>query len=238
MKNFLLLFFITLSVPFPVHATTSWYYPLENFSARSSDKGFGQYFDKKWYVGKTDRFPIQFTGYHAAADLEIFPNEKNQSVPVYSITDGQIIYAGSISGYGGIILENLSNTSLTAIYGHVKISSFTVKVGDTISAGTKLGVLGDAFSNETGGERKHLHFGIYKGQDSYFRGYEDSLVSLNKRWENPIDFLRNHNALDLGLAPTISPYPSPISTTNIVTPLQSSLLQKVLEFFRNFLSNL
>jgi hypothetical protein len=55
--------------------------------------------------------------------------------------------------------------------------------------------LGDAFSAETSRERKHLHFGIYKGRDLYFRGHESSKELLLAKWEDPTRYLAERKAL-------------------------------------------
>jgi murein DD-endopeptidase MepM/ murein hydrolase activator NlpD len=201
MINVFLLILLFL-IPHQVHAASLWGYPLSQFSIRQSYKTFGQYIDKNFYIGKTNLFPNQFIGYHAAIDLEIFPDELNQPVPVYAVGNGKIVYAAPVSGYGGLILERLSDTGDTALYGHVKLSDLPFKVGDVVTAGTRLTDLGDAFSSETGGERKHLHFGIYKGTDLYFRGYEPTLSSLNNRWVDPKVFLSSR---------IIDPTPLPIN---------------------------
>jgi len=150
-----------LTLPFPVIAQgQEWFSPISDYSERNQYKSFGQYFDKSSYIGREDLFPTQFTGFHAAADLEILPGEENKDVPVYAVTDGKISFKGVVGGYGGVILLDMSNDSRTALYGHLKLSSSPLKAGDQVKAGQFLANLGKAFSNETGGERKHLHFGI------------------------------------------------------------------------------
>lgn len=167
-----------------------WYYPVMHYDQRPSYKSFGQLMTAEFYVGKEKIFPTKYFGYHAAKDLETLPGEENAAVEVYAIGDGKILFLGSVTGYGGVILESLDNTNNTALYGHVKIASAEVKQGEQVKAGQKMVALGDAFSSETGGERKHLHFGIYKGQDIYYRGYEPTLAQLKSRWEDPDNFLR------------------------------------------------
>lgn len=202
MKYALILILISLIFsPDRVLASTTWAYPISNFAARPSYKSFGEYFDKKSYLGREDIFPNQFTGYHAAIDLEIFPTEGDQLVPVYAIANGKIVYASTVSGYGGVILLQLTGTDNTVIYGHVKTNDLPFKVGDLITGGSRLSYLGAAFSKETGGERKHLHFGIYKGKDLYFKGYEPTQSALENRWINPTAFLNQH----ISRIETISP---------------------------------
>ncbi len=189
-----------------------WYFPLDDYYARPSLKYFSQYIDRNYYIGKENQFPNQFTGYHAGTDLEILPGEENILVPVYAITTGKIIFSGPVSGYGGVILQTLYNNSLTALYGHIKIGSFNFRVGDTINAGTFLAYLGEGFSDQTGGERKHLHFGIYKGSERYFHGYETNLNLLQQRWVDPVKFLNDKSAISV---------PIPASAT---TPSASLLI--------------
>jgi hypothetical protein len=63
--------------------------------------------------------------------------------------------------------------------------------------GQRITYLGDAFSEETGGERKHLHFGIHKGIDLYFLGHEQTKEDLNLNWEDPTKFLRAKGAVEI-----------------------------------------
>lgn len=236
MKYVLPLFFFLFLLPLPVYAS-SWYYPIGQFGERQSYKAFGQYIDKNFYVGKASLFPNQFIGYHAAIDLEIFPDEADHLVPVYAVADGKIVYAAPVSGYGGLILLQLTGTGDTALYGHVKLTNLPFKVGDSVASGTRLTYLGDAFSSETGGERKHLHFGIYKGTDLYFRGYEPTLSALNNRWQNPTDFLHNHGAVDIIPPVTSTPVlPSVAPGAGGPTPspgFLSQIFQSLLNFLRS-----
>jgi murein DD-endopeptidase MepM/ murein hydrolase activator NlpD len=151
MKFLMVLILLLFIFPKPIIAAQTWVYPISNFKDRQSFKIFGQYFDKKSYIGHGKVFPKQYYGYHAAVDLEILPIEVDQSVPVYAITDGKIIYAAPVTGYGGVILLQLDTTGDTALYGHVKLTDLPYKVGDIVTAGTKLAYLGDAYSGETAG---------------------------------------------------------------------------------------
>lgn len=199
MKIFLLIIMLAvLTIPFSASAQTqSWYFPIGNYAERGSYKMFDQYFDKNSYVGKESLFPTQYTGYHAATDWEILSGEENTDVPIYAVTDGKISFIGPVGGYGGVILLNLANDSYTAIYGHVKLSSSSLKAGDSVKAGQFLANLGKGFSSETGGERKHLHFGIYNGKGNYFKGYESSQQAIQSKWIDPIAYLKNKGAKDV-----------------------------------------
>lgn len=174
-----------------------WYFPLAGYSQRQSYKGFGQLMTSEFYVGKEKLFPTKYLGYHAAKDLEIMPGEENKPVEIYAIGDGKILFLGSVSGYGGVILESLDKTNNTALYGHLKLSQAEVKTGQQVSAGQKLTILSDGFSRETGGERKHLHFGIYNGLDKYFHGYEINFTTLNNKWVDPDKYLQANQAQEI-----------------------------------------
>jgi len=209
-------------------AVEHWVYPMGNYGQRITVKNFGTLVDDAFYKGKEELFPFnRFYGYHAGVDLETFPEEKNKDVPVYAVSAGTIVYIGSLKGYGGVMLVRLTGENHIALYGHVKINKDpSFKVGDTVSAGQRLTYLGDEFSSETSGERKHLHFGIYKGDDLYFHGHESSLTVLNVRWENPTEYLKQKGAVDpvmiatSRLSPTqIKLQPTPQTSENIASQI-------------------
>jgi len=207
LTSFIVLFFIFS--PKGVLAD-AWYYPMDRLQERSSLKGFGQFIDQQFYVGKENLFPSKFYGYHTGIDLEIFPEESNENVSVFAISSGIISFAGHVSGYGGVILEKLDGENLTALYGHLKLKSINLKVGDRVNAGDQLSLLGDAFTSETDGERKHLHFGIYKDGGLYFKGYEQTRQQLETKWLDPVEFLKTR----VFVSPSpekITPTPSPTS---------------------------
>lgn len=192
---------------FPLSASAvdqNWYFPIQGFETRQQYKTFDQHWDKNAYKGKEALFPTQFTGYHVADDLEINKGEENQNVPVYAVSDGKITFAGPVGGYGGSILLSIANDSHTALYGHIKLSSLKVKAGDSVKAGQELAYLGNAFSSETGGERKHLHFGIYNGKGIYYRGYESSEATVRNKWVDPMAYLKQKGAVDVSQPASVS----------------------------------
>lgn len=192
-----LLISLSLFLNTPVLAENQqWYYPIQGFESRQQYKTFNQYIDKNFYRGREALFPTKYTGYHVADDLEINKGEENEDVPVYAVADGKITLAGPVSGYGGVILLSIDNDLHTALYGHVKLGSLKVKAGDTVRAGQELGYLGNAFSSETGGERKHLHFGVYNGKGIYYRGYEQSETIVKSKWIDPAAYLKEKGAIE------------------------------------------
>ncbi|WP_449622081.1 peptidoglycan DD-metalloendopeptidase family protein [Robertmurraya sp. Marseille-Q9965] len=80
--------------------------------------------------------------------------------------NGIVKFAGNSSGYGNKVVIDHHNGYET-VYAH--LSSINVSVGETVSKGSKIGVMGST-GNSTG---IHLHFEIYK----------------NGNLENPLDYL-------------------------------------------------
>lgn len=163
--------------------------PVEEFDSRRTKKVFGQYISP-------DNSPVEderFRGFHTGVDIE-FPEKR--VIPAYAISDGEIFFKRWVSGYGGVVVLKFkmpadSNPYL-ALYGHVDLDSINQSVGDPVKRGEKLGELGESFSNETDGERKHLHFGIMKEENFTLRGYvsreEDLWMFLN-----PVEFLKRRS---------------------------------------------
>lgn len=202
----------------PGHVSAAdWVYPISRYQDRQSFKGFGQYFDKQWYQGKEVQFPVQFTGFHSGLDLEIFPEEKTTVVPVFAVSSGRIVFAGPVTGYGGVVLLRPETDSATFLYGHLQ--SVGIKVGQTVNAGDILGNLGAAFSPQTGGERKHLHFAVYRGADNYFRGYEQTKSAVENKFLDPQLFLSSHVSSQIA--------PTPVPTTMLTTQTSDNLIPVV-----------
>lgn len=134
--------------------------------------------------------PERFSGYHTGVDFEIFPEEENTDVPIFAVCDGPLLAKRTASGYGGLAVQScrLDGQDITVIYGHLKIASISVAVEQQLSAGEQMGVLGQGYSSETDGERKHLHLGIYKGSEVNILGYVQSQAELTD-WLSIIEYL-------------------------------------------------
>lgn len=153
--------------------------PVEGFADHRTFKVFGQFVDDR------------FHGYHCGDDIEI--DDKTAEIPVYSIAEGTVSYAGTINGYGGVIViaHTIDGKTISAIYGHVDIANAAVKAGDSVVKGERIAMLGDHESTEADGERKHLHFGMYEGSEVRFAGYVKSESELSD-WINPTLFFEEH----------------------------------------------
>ncbi len=160
--------------------------PIDNALARITKKPFGKHITPKTSPVQPERFQ----GYHTGADLEIIAEEQNVDVPVKALCDGKLLVARYASGYGGVAVEScvLDKQSVAVIYGHIRLSSIKVKVGDQLKAGDFLAKLGKGYGSETDGERKHLHLGIHRGANINVLGYVAAKSQLSA-WLDPIIYL-------------------------------------------------
>jgi murein DD-endopeptidase MepM/ murein hydrolase activator NlpD len=156
--------------------------PVSEFKQRITKKFFGTYVTPQ----NSPVTPERFKGFHTGIDVEY--GDVTVDVTVSAITDGQIIYSGHINGYGGFIAQKISLNSqdYIVIYGHLKQSSL-VKTGTIVKQGESLGILGQGYTSETDGERKHLHLAFIKGNKLDFRGYVQNKSELSL-WSDPLSF--------------------------------------------------
>ncbi len=134
--------------------------------------------------------PERFSGYHTGTDFETGAEEVNFDVEVPAFCDGKLLLKEYARGYGGVAVEScvLKGGPVTVIYGHLKLTSIVVKIGQSLKKGDQIGILGQGYSLETDGERKHLHLGVYKGLAVNIKGYVQVQGDLGN-WYNPTDFL-------------------------------------------------
>ncbi|MFA4936872.1 MAG: M23 family metallopeptidase [Patescibacteria group bacterium] len=137
--------------------------------------------------------PERFSGYHTGVDFEIFLGEENTEVAVFAVCDGKILLKRWVSGYGGVLIQNcvLEEADVTVLYGHLNLSSIALEVGQQILSGGKIGILGQGYTNDTDGERKHLHLGIHKGSEIDLRGYVSTVGELDN-WINLVLYLAEY----------------------------------------------
>lgn len=161
--------------------------PILGGISRVTKKGFGLYVSP----GHSPISPERFTGYHTGVDFETTTAEQTVDVPVFAACNGKLLLKKYASGYGGVAVQAcvLAGQDVTIIYGHLRLSSISPNVGDPLTAGQQIAVLGTGYSQETDGERRHLHFGIHKGTTVNILGYVQSKEQLNG-WLNPLDYLR------------------------------------------------
>jgi murein DD-endopeptidase MepM/ murein hydrolase activator NlpD len=160
----------------PTPSRTELSEPIAEFKQRGNKKLFGSYITPQNSPIK----PEKFTGFHTGIDIEY--EDISANVPIYSIAEGQVIYSGHVNGYGGLIA--IQYPQYIGIYGHLKPSSL-VSNKSVVKKGDIIGILGQTYSTETDGERKHLHFAVLKGPKLDFRGYVQNQSELSL-WIDPL----------------------------------------------------
>lgn len=174
--------------PAPVEASVVLPLDYATVGYDNSFKWFGKFVNDRFY------------GYHAGDDFEIPDAYKGNDVdvPVFAIAEGKVVYASWVSGYGGVILIQhiIDGKTITAIYGHVNIDAAKVRVGDVVTKGEQIAVLGDDKSHETDGERRHLHFSMYEGTAIRLAGYVQTEAALGD-YIDPHQFFVDHGVPEL-----------------------------------------
>lgn len=158
--------------------------PLPRGPARVTKKRFGTYV----HPGALPVSPERFTGYHAGVDFEVFAGEERIDVSVAAVCTGALILKQWIGGYGGVAVQRCDAPDVddvTVLYGHLDLASIKRNVGAPLVAGEHLGNLGDGYSGETDGERKHLHLSVHRGSAIELRGYVQVKAQLAS-WIDPL----------------------------------------------------
>lgn len=91
-------------------------------------------------------------------------------------------------GYGNYIVIQDSSNGKCFMYAHLKAGSITLKNGDTVTKGQKIGVMGS--SGDSG--HMHLHFEVRKNKNAIVGAngcYIVSKTGYNKETENPVDYI-------------------------------------------------
>ena len=156
--------------------------PLDKPEQRITEKPFGIFITPENSPIEEERF----SGYHTGVDWEVFDSEIGEEVPVKAICSGDLISKQYVSGYGGVAVQEcrIDKNLVTVIYGHLDLGSIKISEGKNMETGEKFGYLGEHKSEETDGERKHLHLGIHKGKEMNLAGYVDSKNKLSA-WIDP-----------------------------------------------------
>lgn len=176
----------TLPVKEIIAEALKFFPPLDDARQRVTKKPFGI----KVSPNNSPVKPEKFSGYHTAVDFEIKSGEENKEVLVSAICSGPLILKRVATGYGGVAVLKckIDKQTVTIIYGHLKLSSIKPAINKQVKAGETFAVLGQGYSAETAGERKHLHLGIHLGETINLRGYVSKITDL-KSWLNVLDYL-------------------------------------------------
>ncbi len=160
--------------------------PIQNAKARVTKKPFGIQISPD----NSPVSPEKFSGYHTGTDFETTAEEQSIDIAIYAICDGNLIAKKQATGYGGVAVQvcQINSELVTVVYGHLKFSSINLELNSKITAGTQIGILGQAYSSETDNERKHLHLGIHKGELTNILGYVKNKTSLTE-WLDVLNLL-------------------------------------------------
>lgn len=165
----------------------NWLAPIQNATSRITKKPFGIYITPE----NSPVSPEKFRGYHSGTDFELLEDEIVSNVKITAACTGKVLYKNTVNGYGGVLVQScfLDNEPVTVLYGHLSLASIPYKTGDEVQAGTLLGTLGEGYSQETDGERPHLHFSIHKGPALELAGYAANEEKLQE-WIDPLVILQ------------------------------------------------
>ncbi len=160
--------------------------PIAGGLTRVTKKPFGLYVSPSSSPVDNDIF----LGFHTGIDFEVTPLEENTDVVITAACNGEVIFKQWAKGYGGVLVQSceLDGFPVTVIYGHMDLASMAPTVGQTLSAGDEIGVLGQGFTRETDGRRKHLHFDIHQGSELNILGYVPTEEDLS-HWIDPRPYL-------------------------------------------------
>lgn len=122
---------------------------------------------------------------------------------IYAILDGVVAVTSadpSRSGYGKyvIIEHSWSNgTPFTTLYGH--LSAIRVRVGQYVSQGTTLGIMGQTARDEASRNylraNPHMHFEVSRLIDPSSSSFSGKYDPRNLQPYNPIEFLTQYDAI-------------------------------------------
>ena len=170
---------------------SSIFFPAKNFTTRITKKSFGTYITPQTSPVQPERF----FGFHTGVDVEV--ENPEEDVSVYAIADGTLVMRQFVSGYGGLVVvkhQFSDDATLYGVYGHVSLESVKKNVSEPVFAGEMIAVLGESESDETDGERKHLHFGLVQSNEIDIRGYVAAAEELGK-WIDPLVFFEEKMAM-------------------------------------------
>jgi murein DD-endopeptidase MepM/ murein hydrolase activator NlpD len=122
-----------------------------------------------------DRFGRRGSGFHHGTDFD-----SGLGTPIAAIADGVVTEVGNPSGALGVhvvIRHDIDGVTFSSVYGHMELGSMHLSVGQTVSRGQLVGLVGDT-GESTG---PHFHLGIENARGDYI----DSLVWIRRHANVP-----------------------------------------------------
>ena len=172
--------------PTPAPNSSSQYItPMKSYRMTNAFGNYCSFMSNRTYNGKT-------RAYHLGMDYcSVSGGDKN----IYAFGFGTVVKCGwnDSNGYYVIIQHTISNKTVYSFYGHLK--SYSVTKNTKVSAGTKIGVVGQTGSSGNGVD--HLHFavadqlwsGSYWGYGTKFSGNKTTFAGVT--YYNPDYIIKN-----------------------------------------------
>lgn len=165
--------------------TTGFQVPMKNYRITNPFGNYCSFMSGKTYNGKT-------RAYHLGIDYcPVSGGDRN----IYAFGSGVVVKCGwnDANGYYVIIKHTISGKTVYSFYGHLK--SYCVSKKANVSAGTKIGVVGQTGSSGNGAD--HLHFavadqlwsGSYWGYGTRFSGNKTCFAGVT--YYNPDYIIKN-----------------------------------------------
>lgn len=174
------------AAPASAPAAEEWKAPVSRAGERVTKKPFGL----RVAPGLSPVDPERFTGWHVGLDLELLPGETEDGVAVSAACGGEVLYRNWVKGYGGVLVQRCraGGEDVTVLYGHVLLTDGAPALGARLEPGQAFAVLGKGFSEQTDGERPHLHFSVHRGRALELRGYAEDTARM-AGWMDPAGML-------------------------------------------------
>ena len=165
--------------------TSTFTVPMKAYRMTNAFGNYCSFMSSRKYGG-------QVRAYHLGMD---YCSVKNGDKNVYAFGAGTVVKTGWNGANGNyvIIRHTISGKTVYSFYGHLR--SYCVSVGKTVSAGTKIGIVGKTGSSGNGVE--HLHFsvtdtlwsGSYWGYGTRFSGNKTTFDRVT--YYNPEYIIKN-----------------------------------------------
>jgi len=130
--------------------------------------------------------------------------------PVSAILDGRVVHINTVAGNSGygryvVLVHEAEKPAVYSLYAHLALVERGLKVGQTVTAGTVLGVMGRSALYSIPKDRAHLHLEIGVRLSERFQAWYDRQKftepnaqgvynGMNLIGFDPLDFFERHRA--------------------------------------------
>jgi len=117
---------------------------------------------------------VSFGVLHSGKDFNLGSGSQDEGLPVYAITDGEVVYSKNSGAWGNLVVIYHPAYGVWTRSAHLK--DVFVKVGDKIKEGVQIGTIGG-----TGGWSPHLHFDLILKELSSWTKYTTGMSEKKVR---------------------------------------------------------